>query len=181
MGEPSEEIIERLQTQYRFKTSTQIILLVIFMLIGYFALEYSPIPMMLETKIKVFVIYLALIFPIIIKTENRYTFSIAMGLYGAASIVIIIWTYETIFVAEQPVVGLYIAFLEIILVELLHHIGVEIVPRGKQGYIVGVALTIVFFVALSTFLIYYGIPILILVGVPLSLIFLYAILPERKI
>ncbi|MGQ4832750.1 MAG: hypothetical protein ACP6IS_02480 [Candidatus Asgardarchaeia archaeon] len=179
--EPMEEILDRLEDQYRFKPSTQILLTIIFVLIGYFALEFSPLPMSIETKVYVFVIYLALVFPVIIKVKNRYTYSIAMGLYGAASIIIIIWTYESVFVANQPVIGLYVAALEIIVVELLHHIGVEVVPRGKNGWAIGVTLTIIFFIAISTFLLYYGIQFLILVGVPLSLIFLYAILPERKI
>ncbi len=179
--EPTEEILDRLEDQYRFKPSTQVILTVIFILIGYFALEYSPLYMSLETRIYVFVIYLALVFPVIIKVKNRYTYAIAMGLYGAASAIIIIWTYETIFVASQPVIGLYIATLEIIIIELLHHIGVEVVPPGRNSWLIGVTLSIIFFISLSAFLIYYGIPYLILLGVPLSLLFLYAILPERKI
>ena len=179
MSENENEIIQELSKNYKFKLPTQLLLL-IFIIIGIFiGLEYAPFP--LETKIASFVILLGLIFPVIVNVKTKWRSAIALGLWGASSILIIAWTIDFVAIDNIAAIGLYVAFLEIVLIEFLHHIGIEIIEKNKVGYIVGSVLGVIFFVSVSLFFYQISISYVIYFGIPLSVIFVYAILPERKV
>ena len=179
MSENENEIIQEMSKSYKFKLPTQLLLL-IFMMIGMFiGLEFAPFS--LETKIASFVILLGLIFPVIVNVRTKWRSAIALGLWGASSLLIIIWTIDFVLIDNIAAIGLYIAFLEIVLIEFLHHVGIEVIEKNRMGYIVGTILGVIFFVSISIFLYQISLSYVIYFGIPLAVIFVYAILPERKI
>jgi len=179
MNEVYDDIIYELEKQYKFKLPTQMVLLILIMVVMFISLEYAPFSM--EIKITSYIIILSLVFPVIVNVKTKWQSAIAFGLWGTASILLIVWTIDLVEFGNPGAIGLYIAFLEIILIEFLHHIGIEIITKDKKGYILDVVLTLIFFVSISLFLYQISWSWIIYAGVPLSVIFAYAILPERKV
>ena len=179
MNEVYDDIIYELEKQYKFKLPTQMVLLILIMVVMFIGLEYAPFSM--EIKITSYIIILSLVFPVIVNVKTKWQSAIAFGLWGTASILLIVWTIDLVEFGNLGAIGLYIAFLEIILIEFLHHIGIEIITKDKKGYILDVVLTLIFFVSISLFLYQISWSWIIYAGVSLSVIFAYAILPERKV
>ncbi|MHA1506429.1 MAG: hypothetical protein ACTSR0_04480 [Candidatus Asgardarchaeia archaeon] len=163
---------------YRISPSTQVFLYVILLVIGFYVVD--TINLSLDTKVIVFTVYASLLFPIIIKVKGKWVSAITLGLYGAAIASIIYWTYVNFEIIGIEGMGLYVAFLEIMVIELLHHIDIEVVSRSKKGYALAVILGMVFFVSVSSFLITIDVMYLVYFGIPATVIFIYAILPEIK-
>ena len=179
MSENENEIIQEMSESYKFRLPTQLLILIFIMIGMFIGLEFAPFT--LETKIASFVILLGLVFPVIVNVRTKWRSAIALGLWGASSLLIIIWTIDFVLVDNIVAIGLYVAFLEIVLIEFLHHVGIEVIERTRIGYIIGTVLGAIFFVSISIFLYQISISYVIYFGLPLAVIFVYAILPERKI
>lgn len=177
--EISEDIIYELEKQYKFKLPTQILLMILLTVIMFLGLEVAPFS--LEIKFASFVILLALIFPVIVNVKAKWRYAISLGLWGAASATLIMWTISFVEFGNLSSIGLYIAFLEIVLIEFLHHVGIELIKKTKSGYVLAVCLALIFFVSISFFLYQISWSLIIYINVPLTVIFTYAIMPERKV
>ncbi|MHA1596076.1 MAG: hypothetical protein ACTSYT_05540 [Candidatus Asgardarchaeia archaeon] len=163
---------------YRISPSTQVFLYVILLVIGFYIVDMIDIG--LDTKVIVFAVYSSLLFPVIIKVKGKWVSAITLGLYGAAVTSIIYWTYVNFEIIGIEGIGLYVAFLEIIVIELLHHIDIEVVSKSKGGYVTAVILGAIFFISISSFLVTIDVMYLVYFGIPATVIFIYAILPEIK-
>ena len=180
MSEEEFPIPKRLEDAYRFKTSTQVLIYLILLVIG--ALILSIVNWPLTVSIVIFIVYAALAFPVIIKVENQWKMGISLGLYGAAMAAIITWTISFIESFDLRSISLYILFLEIMTVELLHHLGEDIAYKEDKKIYIGVGvLAVIFFIFLYIFLSAYDWRITVFGSIIATIIFAYAILPEKPI
>lgn len=178
-GEVEFEISDKLEDAYRLSPTMQIFLYLLLLLIVGYVLIYVEIP--LEARIGVFIVVAALTFPIIIKKRNVYLNAISLGLYGSAMASIIYLTLINMASLDEYSIALYLLFILIIGVELLHHMGAGLVERTKKSHIAVVVLSVFFFILAYIFLSYYN-PIVSFFGaLALTFIFAYAILPEEQI
>lgn len=180
MSEEEFPISKRLEDAYRFKTKTQILIYLILLVIGAIILSMVDLPLTL--CIVIFIVYAALTFPVVIKVENQWKIGISLGLYGAAMAAIIAWTLTIIESFNLRSVSLYVLFLEIMMVELLHHLGEDIAYKEDKKIYIGVGiLSALFFVFLYIFLSVYDRRITVFGSIIATIIFAYAILPEKPI
>ena len=184
------EILAEVEAGYRLRPATQVGLMLILSLLGlwliYLAKEHYNLP--IEVCVIAGTIYLALLYPLVIKIRNRLTVSISFGLYGAAMAAIAYWLVTKAILApgglSMEAVALYVIFLEIIAMELFHHLCEEHVfyERDWRSYLLTLLLSIGFFACLYVFLSAYALGFTsIVIAAVLTMMFAWAVLPEKPI
>jgi len=182
MREEEFPIPKRLEDAYRFKPSTQILIYIVLLVIGALVLSMLKLGWPLTIYIVIFIVYAALLFPVVIKIENQWKITFSLGLYGAAMAAIVYWTTTLLESFDLRSVSLYVLFLLIMTVELFHHLGEDIVYEESKKVYVGVAvLSAIFFTFLYMFLLAYDWRITIFGSILATILFAYAILPEKPI
>jgi len=182
MREDEFPIPKRLEDAYRFKSSTQILIYIVLLVIGALVLSMIKLGWPLELYIVIFTVYAALLLPVVIKIENQWKITLCLGLYGAAIAAIIYWTITLLESFNLRSISLYVLFLLIMTVELFHHLGEDIVYEEDKKIYIGVAVvSAIFFVFLYLFLSAYDWRITIFGSILATILFAYAILPEKPI
>lgn len=187
MADEEIEITDRLEEAYRLRFPAQIMIYLIFLLLVAFALRlYSPnitVDYRSEVLFLIFLFALTLPFPIIIKERNPLTYATANGLFFALLLPVVgfILLHLGESALNRPTIGLLIASVEIFAVETYQHMSPLQLRRDPTGYIITVILAVIFFAAISAFLIELGWVWVVFLGSGLTLLFLYAILPEMPI
>ena len=185
-------VVGRLEEAYRFRPATQIGLFIILAALGLWLVNEGAkrYGLSLDTVIIVMTIYLALLYPLIIKMRNRASIAVSFGLFGAALASIIYWLLKHMMpVASLRVeaLALYVIFLEIVGMELFHHLCEEYVfyERDWRSYLLVGLLSAVFFACLWFFLGPSGCglepSLTVLISVVLTMMFAWAVLPEKPI
>jgi len=182
MREDEFPIPKRLEDAYRFKPATQLLVYIVLLVIGALILSVVKLGWPLDLYIVIFVVYAALLFPVVIKIENQWKVSFSLGLYGAAMAAIIYWTVTLLESFDLRSVSLYVLFLLIMTVELLHHLGEDIAyEEDKKVYIGVTVLSVIFFIFLYMFLSAYDWRVTVFGSILATILFAYAILPEKPI
>ncbi len=176
------EIVEDLTRPYRLSLKAQIALYVLSLIFTVVILYYIPVPLSLEMKIMYFVAVAAIIYPYTIKIINALSESLALSLYVGAMFAIIYVLLKIYSPASLREVMMLLIFLEVLGVELLNHLFNRFRwSRSKWMYVLAGVLAAIFFVALFTIL---NIPTLgsfiaLIISAVFSVVFYYAIIPER--
>ena len=183
-------VIGRLEEAYRFRPATQAGLFILLAAAGIW-LAYegaSRYGLSADAIVIVVTIYLALLYPLVIKTRNRFSISASFGFFGAAIAAIIYWLVSH---AMRPLsleaLALYVMFLEIVGMELFHHLCEEFVfyERDWRSFLIVGILSAGFYACLLIFLGPWGCglgtPLAALISVVLTLMFAWAVLPEKPI
>ncbi|HDI01405.1 MAG TPA: hypothetical protein ENF78_03150 [Candidatus Bathyarchaeota archaeon] len=184
------EVMAEIEAGYRLRPATQVGLMLILTLLGlwliYLAREYYDVP--LEVCIIAGTIYLALLYPLIIKIRNRFTIALSFGFFGAAIAAIAYWLVTNVVLMPGGLsieaIALYVVFLEIIVMELFHHLCEEYVfyERDWRSYLLTAVLSAGFFACLYVFLSAYALGFTaIVIAAVLTMMFAWAILPEKPI
>ncbi|RLG72260.1 MAG: hypothetical protein DRO23_10710 [Thermoprotei archaeon] len=182
MREEEFPIPKRLEDAYRFKPSTQILIYIVLLVIGALVLSMIKLGWSLTVYIVIFIVYAALLFPVVIKIENQWKTAFSLGLYGAAMAAIIYWTITFLESFDLRSVSLYVLFLLIMTVELFHHLGEDIAyEESKKVYIAVATLSALFFIFIYMFLSAYDWRITVFGSILATILFAYAILPEKPI
>ncbi|MGQ4893546.1 MAG: hypothetical protein ACP6IQ_02850 [Candidatus Njordarchaeia archaeon] len=172
------EMLEQLGSAYRFSTSTQIFIYMLIILGTITMLYFAEAT--LKVKISLFLGVSSLLFPYIIKVQNKYTEGISISLFATTFLALIIFAWEALALNTMRDLALYIAFMEILGIELLHHVAWTIrMTKTVTLYVFDAILSGIFFVCMVIFFWYLGIIEAILISTGLTIIFGYAILPER--
>ena len=183
-------VVGRLEEAYRFRPATQVGLFLIMACLGLWLIDKGMkrfgIP--LDVAIVIAAIYLALLYPLIIKVRNRFTIAASFGFFGAALASIIYWlVFHAPLVARLEAVALYAMFLEIVGMELFHHLCEEFVfyERDWRSYLVVSILSAGFFACLWCFLGPLGCGLdtwlTVLISAILTMMFAWAVLPEKPL
>lgn len=182
MGEAEEfrfEIMEDLTKSYRLSVKAQVIIF-IFIMLGIIVGVYNIAFLAIELKIGAIVILAALIYPFIIKSVSNLSESIAMALYFGAMFSL---TYLVLkFYTGQNIrdAALIFLFLEIMGIEMLHHLLERFrVEKNSKSYLLVAILSVPFFVALFYVLQPIGMFYAIIASIAITIVFAYAIMPER--
>ena len=184
------EILAEVEAGYRLRPATQVGLMLILSLLGlwliYLAREYYGLP--LDVCIIAATVYLALLYPLIIKIKNRFTIALSFAFYGAAMAAIIYWLVRHTLLApgglSLEAMALYVIFLEIIAMELFHHLCEEYVfyERDWRSYLLTAVLSAGFFACLYVFLSAYALGFTaIVIAAVLTMMYAWAVLPEKPI
>ena len=95
---------------------------------------------------------------------------------------IIYWTVTLLESFDLRSVSLYVLFLLIMTVELFHHLGEDVAYEEDKKVYIGVAiLSVIFFIFLYMFLSAYDWRITVFGSILATILFAYAILPEKPI
>ena len=187
-----EEVIARIGQGYRFRPATQVGLMLILSVLGVWAIYEGfsrlwPPFNELETIITMSIIYVALIYPVIIKLGNRAATVLSFGLFGAALVATVYWLITHVQLTGDPVaIALYVMFMEIVSMELFHHLCETYVfyERDWRSYLIVGILSAGFFACMWMLLgpQGYGLGSLaIVLSVILTMMFAWAVLPERPV
>jgi len=185
-----EIVLAEIEAGYRLRPATQVGLMIVMVLLGLFIIEQAKLP--LDVSIMVATIYVALLYPLIIKIRHRLAIALSFGLYGAALAAILYWIITghilPLVQGGQAVrleaLALYVIFLEIVGMELFHHLCEEYVfyERDWRSYLMVSLLSVVFFACLYIFLSAYALGFMaLLLSAVLTIIFAWAVLPEKPI
>ncbi len=184
-------VVGRLEEAYRFRPATQVGLFIILAALGFFlvseAVTNPKIGLSLDSAVVVMTVYLALLYPLVIKIRNRVAISASFGFFGAAMAAIIYWLLGHMTSLTVQALALYAMFLEIVGMELFHHLCEEFVfyERDWRSYTLVGLLSAGFFACLWFFLGPSGcglsIHFTLLVSVVLTMMFAWAVLPEKPI
>ncbi|MFX0061570.1 MAG: hypothetical protein ACFFC7_05230 [Candidatus Hermodarchaeota archaeon] len=77
------------------------------------------------------------------------------------------------------VLGLTVCAVEILVVQLYTHINPQGFGTDQTALIIFGVLGVIFFCSLALFLVWFGFLVVVFVGFPLTLLFIYSILPEK--
>ena len=172
------EIMEDLTRPYRFSPKAQVayfILIVLGVILG-----VSYLPLSLELKIASVIFVTALIYPFIIKVVNVIVESVGMALYAGAMFALVYLLINYLTLNNIRNVALLVIFLEVIGIEMLHHIMERFrIERGGKTYLITGILSVIFFIASLYVFLPIGILYAALLSAVLTIVFVYAILPER--
>ncbi len=193
MTEEEISITDKLEEGYRLRFPAQIMIYLLFLLgvavgvymfnvymwdIGQWDSTYRT-----EISLLIFLFALTLPFPIIIKERNAMTYATANGMFFA--LLLPVTAFILLHLGEDQLstasIGLLIASVEIFAIETYHHMSPLQLRRDPTGYIIAVILAVIFFAAISLFLIEFAWTWVVFLGTLLTLLFLYAILPEMPI
>ena len=185
-----EVVLAEIEAGYRLRPATQVGLMIVAVLLGLFIIEQARLP--LDVSIMVATIYVALLYPLIIKIRHRITIALSFGLYGAALAAILYWIImghilPLVHGTAAPrleALALYVIFLEIVGMELFHHLCEEYVfyERDWRSYLLVSLLSVVFFACLYIFLSAYALGFMaMLLSAVLTIMFAWAVLPEKPI
>ena len=188
--ELTPEVIAEIEAGYRLRPATQVSLFIVLALLGIWLITRVELP--LDLQIVVATIYVALLYPLIMKMRNRITIAISFGLYGAALAAILYWLITKhvmpLLAAGQGIpleaLALYVIFMEIIGMELFHHLCEEFVfyERDWRSYLLVTVLSVIFFACLYVFLSAYALGFTALaIAAFLTIMFAWAVLPEKPI
>ncbi|MHA1609485.1 MAG: hypothetical protein ACTSUJ_05700 [Candidatus Njordarchaeales archaeon] len=185
MEEETEFVIsEELEEMYRPSKFIQIMLYAIVILLSALLIYQLTVEGYLEAQVAILIfLYIAtLLFPIIIKFRSLIISVIRFGFFGATFLSTVYFVLITFPMATLSDVALLIIFLEVLFIELLHHISPRFrARRGKRIFILDGILTAIFFGATFIFLSFLGIIVGGVLSLLLSIVFFYAILPERPL
>ncbi len=194
MSEQEMEIFveKEVEEGYRLRTSTQVGLMLILGVLGIWLIyegfrHFIPPFNELDTIVAFSTIYIALIYPLIIKIRNRLTIALSFGLFGAAIASVVYWLVTHVQLSTEPVaIALYVMFLEIVAMELFHHLCEEYVfyERDWRSYLVVGIFSAGFFACMWVLLgpLGYGLGSLaIVLAVLFTMMFAWAVLPEKPL
>jgi len=185
------EVLAEIEAGYRLRPATQVGLMLVLVVLGIWLIQQAQLP--LGTAIIVSTIYVALLYPLIIKIKNRLTIALSFGLYGAALTAILYWLVASYFLPaltgsqamlSVEAIALYVIFLEIVGMELFHHLCEEYVfyERDWRSYLLTAILSAGFFACLYVFLSAYALGFTaILISAVLTMMFAWAVLPEKPV
>jgi len=187
-----EEIIARIGQGYRFRPATQVGLMLILSVIGVWGIYEGfsrlwPPFNELETIITMSIIYVALLYPVVVKLETRAANILSFGFFGAALVATVYWLITHVQFTRDPVaIALYVMFMEIVSMELFHHLCEAYVfyERDWRSYLIVGILSAGFFACMWMLLgpQGYGLgSIAIVLAVVLTMMFAWAVLPEKPI
>ena len=184
MGEElSAEVMMELEAAYRFRPATQVGLMLILLVVGIWLITQAGLSP--EDTVIVSVIYTALLYPLIIKIKNRLTIALSFGLFGAAIASIIYWLVMNMPAAVSlEAIALYVMFMEIVIMELFHHLCEEYVfyKRDWRSYLLVGILSAAFFACAYIFLDACALGSLsVVIAVLLTMMFAWAVLPEKPV
>jgi len=188
MADEEISVTDRLEEGYRLRFPAQVMIYLLFLLLVGFCLYLYNIaaetqPYRAEVTILAFLFALTLPFPIIIKDRNALTYATANGFFFALLLPVV--AFILLHLGEEDLtpstIGLLIASVEIFAVETYQHMSPLNLRRDPTGYIVSIILAVIFFAAISVFLIDFGWPWIVFLGSALTVLFLFAILPEMPI
>jgi hypothetical protein len=188
MAEEEVSITDKLEDAYRLRFPAQLMIYLIFLLAVAFVLYLYTIyawthPMRGEITVLAFLFALTLPFPIIVKERNAFTYATANGFFFALLLPVIAFILLHLGEDEltRPTLGLLVASVEIFAVETYHHMSPLQLRRDPTGYMISIILAIIFFVSIFIFLIEFGAGLAVFLALLLTLLFLFAILPEMPI
>jgi len=183
-------VVGRLEEAYRFRPTTQVGLFLVLACLGLWLINQGVerLGISLDVAIVITTIYLALLYPLIIKVRNRFTIAVSFGFFGAALASIIYWLiFHAPLTMRLEAVALYIMFMEIVGMELFHHLCEEFVfyKRDWRSYLIVGLLSAGFFACLWCFLGPLGcglnVWLTVLISAVLTIMFALAVLPERPL
>lgn len=182
MGEAEEfrfEIMEDLTRPYRLSIKAQVMIFIFIMLsmiVGIYNIPFLTI----ELKIGAIVVLAALIYPFIIKVANNLSESIAMALYFGSMFSLVYLVLKFYVGKSIRDAALIFLFLEIMGIEMLHHLLERFrIERRSLSLLLVMILSIPFFIALFYILQPIGMFYAIILSFAITIVFAYAILPER--
>ena len=194
MSEQEMEIFveKEIEEGYRLRTPTQVGVMLILSVLGVWLIyegfrHFIPPFNELDTIVAFSTLYIALIYPLIIKVRNRFTIALSFGLFGAAIVSIVYWLITHIQLSTDPVaIALYVMFLEIVAMEFFHHLCEEYVfyERDWRSYLIVAIFSAGFFACMWVLLgpLGYGLGSLaIVLAVIFTMMFAWAVLPEKPI
>jgi len=172
------EIMEDLTAPYRLSIKAQLSIFSLLM-IATVAVAYS-VTAPLDIKIAGVLFIAAYFYPIIIKIYNNISESIGMALYGASMFTFVWLIIKYIGLNNMQNTALLIIFIEVLGIEMFHHIVERFrIVRSKKMYLMTAILSVIFFIALLTVLLPLGPIPATLITITVTIVFAYAILPER--
>ena len=172
------EILEDLTKPYRLSTKAQVLLYIISLLTTDLVAYLTPIS--LEIKIAGIIFVAALLYPYIIKVVNTLTESIGIALYAGSVFVIAYLIIKYIGFPNIRTTALLVIFLEVLSIEMFHHIAERFrIEKTKVSYVITVVLSVIFLIALYIVLSPLGVIVGGVITAIITVIFGYAILPER--
>jgi len=183
-GETEElkfELLEAIEDAYRMPKSVQIFLFVMLEIIM-FAVLYHLQVILQPYGFVAFLLFTGLIYPMVIKVRNFITEMIAVVLYGAIIFSVGWYVWEMAQTAKPEEIWMIVIFLLVFGVELFHHM-YEKARTVKTPSIIIADLVLAGIFAFATFMLLQAIKIdivwSILVTIGATVIYAYAILPEK--
>ncbi|MHA1617135.1 MAG: hypothetical protein ACTSX9_07515 [Candidatus Njordarchaeales archaeon] len=185
MSEDVEFIIsEELEETYRPSRPIQVLIYVILTLIISLVMYQLVINEMLDIELAVTTLLfsLAFLFPIIIKFRTTLIEVIKYGLFGATILSIVYLLVTRVTISSIYDLSLLVIFSEVLFIELLHHISWRFrARRSKTLLVLDAVLAAIFFVSVFMFLQFLGLVIGGILSLFITIVFFYAILPERPL
>ena len=176
----ADEMISRV---YRMSEMFQVFLYLILAIGGsagiYYATRYILDPSLL---IEIILFYLAVLFPLIVKVQSAYRYAFGFGLRLASIGGLVIIIVEQYGIASRSLRGLFIVTVTILIFELYQHL-IGIYPKNKAylALIYGISAIVFFGAMLLAVIDYTSLPVALGISFIMTLIFIRAVLPERKI
>ena len=173
------ELLEDLTTSYRLSVRAQLFLYTILMLATILLVAYVPnIPLIVG--ISTILVTATILYPYIIKINNIYSFSLQISLYAGSLFSIFYLVYSYVQPDNLRTLSLILLFLEVMSIELLHHVYERLkLVKTKGTYVFTAIASIIFFVLLVEILFPIGLVLSVIFSAILTIIFAYAIFPER--
>ncbi|MFX0093780.1 MAG: hypothetical protein ACFFBD_18655 [Candidatus Hodarchaeota archaeon] len=119
--------------------------------------------------------------PIVIKSTTPQIKQIANALFLAFVFPTVAYIGLHLPNLDVWVLGLTIAASEILVVQLYTHINPQGFGTDQTSLIIFGVLGVVFFCSLALFLVWFGFLIVVFIGFPLTLLFIYSVLPEKPV
>lgn len=186
-SEFKDRVEAELKEPYRLPVSVQLFLLVFVSLITIGLLYRMSVPSPeLLIKSSIYLCVLSLVYPLFIHIDSRITQVLSFAFFGAGFFSIVFLTLRFMSISLRGAL-LSLAFLEIIGIQLLHHTTrIFRVRKSKEIYALDTILSGFFFSFMFLFFWkgYEGGPldwfVSALLSIGLTMIFFYAIMPERE-
>lgn len=121
----------------------------------------------------------AVSWPIVVKATTPQIKQIANALFLAFAFPTIAYIGLHLPNLDVWVLGLTICAVEILIVQLYTHINPQGFGTDQSALIIFGVLGVIFFCSLALFLVWFGFLVVVFVGFPLTLLFIYSILPEK--
>lgn len=175
------ELLEEIESAYRPPVTVQLVLYSIILIVTTVVLLFSPFSF--DLKILAFLFVATYFYPLIVKLRGKIAGSIAIGLF--ASTISVLFYYLITKIQEFTIgnIAMLIIIMEILGVELLHHVSERLkFGRNKILWIADAILTAIFFGAMYEFLAFFfklDIFLTLLIDAALSLLFFIAVIPEK--
>lgn len=173
------EISDRLDEPYRLRFHSQIMILIGIFIVTVFFLDYSDTS--LDVSLLLILVEMAIFFPFVVKDVNVLTQSVSFGLFFATLFTVAGYIVMSVDDLSDATIGLLVAALVVFGVQLFEHLSPFAIKYDLLGWIIIISAGLMFFAGISVFLNEFDTKSIFYVGIPVTLLFIFAILPEKPI